>query len=118
MGGEHHGILGILDDVDLFTAQFANDGLHAHPLHPDAGTHAIHIAVAALHGDLGALPGFARTSPDLHGAIVDLRHLLLEQAHHQFRRSARNQHTWTFAGFIHQLDHTPDAIAHAVALEP
>ena len=57
-------IFRVLDDVDLFAAQLANDGLHAHALHADAGADAIDIPVAALHGDLGALAGLARDGLD------------------------------------------------------
>ena len=78
----------IFDDVDLFAAQFTNDGLHAHALHADAGADAVHVAVAALHRNLGAFAGFARASADLYRAVVDFGHFLFEQAHHQFRRSS------------------------------
>ena len=44
------------------------------------------------HGDLGALAGFARAAFDHHRVVVNLRHFLLEQAHHQLRRGARNDH--------------------------
>ena len=95
--GEDHRIVGILDDVDLLAAQLADDRLHAHALHAHAGAHAIHVAVAALHGDLGALAGFARAAFDDHRVVVDLRHFLLEQAHHQLRRGARNHHARALA---------------------
>jgi hypothetical protein len=83
---ERHRVFGEFDDVDLFAAQFANDRLHAHALHAHAGAHAVHVAVAAGDGDLGALAGFARAAFDHHGVVVNLRHFLLEQAHHQLRR--------------------------------
>ena len=47
VGGERHRVVGEFDDVDLFAAQLADDGLHAHALHAHAGAHAIHVAVAA-----------------------------------------------------------------------
>src|SRR5216684_3762436 len=53
MRGEHHVVVGILDDIDLFAAQLADDGLHAHSLHTHAGADAVHVPVPALHGDLG-----------------------------------------------------------------
>src|SRR5215831_15559247 len=101
MSGEDHGIFGVFDDVDFFAAQFANDGLHAHALHAHARAHAVHVAIAALYCDLGAFAGLTRAAADLHGAIVDLRHFLLEQAHDQFGSSARDEHARTFAGLIH-----------------
>src|SRR6185369_12479426 len=105
------------DDVDLFAAQLADDRLHAHALHADAGAYAIDVAVAALHSDLDALAGFAGAALDRHRAIVNLGHFLLEQAHHQFRRGARHQHSGALARFIDELDDAAHAIAHAVALE-
>ena len=38
----------VLNDVDLFAAQFANDRLHAHALHADAGADWIDVLVARL----------------------------------------------------------------------
>ena len=117
MRGEHHRIVVEFDDVDLFAAQFANDRLHAHALHADAGADAIHVAVAAGYGDLGALAGFARAAFDHHGVVVNLGNFLLEQAHHQFRRGARNDHARVLAGLLHALDHAADAVAHAEAFQ-
>ncbi len=57
--GEGGDLFGELDDVDLFAAQLADDGLDAHALHADAGTDGVDILVAGLDGDLGALAGFA-----------------------------------------------------------
>src|SRR5262249_9104197 len=117
MCGEDHRIFRILDNVDLLAAQLANDGLYAHALHTDACAHAVHIAVAALHGDLGALPGFPRASANRHRAIVNLRDFLLEQPHYQLRGGSRYEHTWALAGFVDQLDHAANAVTDAVTLE-
>src|SRR3954469_20656201 len=78
--GEAHSVVGEFDDVDLFTAQLADDRLHAHPLHPDAGAHAVDIAVPAGNGNFGALTGFTRAAANSDGAVVDLRHFLFEKA--------------------------------------
>ena len=80
-----------LDDVDLFAAQLADDRLHAHALHAHAGAHRVHVLVAALHRDLGALAGLARNGPDHHRVVVNLRNFRLEQIRHQLRRGARSQ---------------------------
>src|SRR5262245_32352388 len=101
MGGEHHRILGVLDDVDLFTAQLADDRLHAHALHAYAGAYAVDVAVTALHRDLGPLASLSSATADRHSAIVDLGHLLLEQPHHQLRRCARHQNARALARLIH-----------------
>src|ERR1035438_101806 len=115
--GERHRILRVFDDVDLFAAQLADDGLHAHAFHAHASAHAIHVAVAALHRDLGALAGVPRAPLDGHGAVVNLRNFLLEQAHHQLRGGARHQHPRTLAGFVHHADDAAHAVAHAVTLQ-
>ena len=86
--GEGGDLVAELDDVDLFAAQFADDGLHAHAFHAHAGAHRIHVLVAALHGDLGALAGFARNGADDHGVVVNLRNLRLEEVRNQLRRGA------------------------------
>ena len=117
MGRELHRIVGEFDDVDLFAAQFADDRLHAHALHADAGADAVHVAVAAGNGDLGALAGFARAAADGHGAVVNLRNFLFEQALHQFGIGARNHHARAFRRLVDDLDHAANAVAHAVAFE-
>src|SRR6476660_8649444 len=76
---EHDRIFVILDDVDLLATEFANDGLHTHALHPDAGADRVDVFVFRHDGDLGALTGFARDGANLYGAIVDFRNFRLEQ---------------------------------------
>src|SRR5262249_10084294 len=56
---ERDGFFAVGDDVDLFAAQFADDGLHAHALHAHAGADGVDVFVAAEDGDFGALAGFA-----------------------------------------------------------
>src|ERR1700687_4210249 len=115
MGGEYHRIVIVLDDVDLLSAQFANNRLHAHALHADAGADAIDVAVAAGYSDLGPLPGFPGATFDDHGVVVNLGNFLLEQAHDQFGGRARNDHARVLAGLLHAADHAADAVAHAEA---
>ncbi len=79
---ELHRVFRVGNDVDFFPAQFADDGLHAHALHAHARAHRIDVLVAALHGDLGALAGFARGRANLHGTVVNFRHFHLEKALH------------------------------------
>src|SRR5262249_10862583 len=108
----------VLDDIDLLAAQLADDGLHAHPFHPDAGAHAVHVAVARQYSDLGALAGLARARLDGHRTVVNFRHFLLEEAHDELRRAARHHHPRATAEFIHVLDHTADSVAGSEALRP
>ncbi len=117
MGGKDYGVFGVFDDIDFFAAQFADDRLYSHALHADAGADAIDIAVAALHRDLGAFPGFAGAAFDGYRAIVDFGDLLLEQAHYQFGSGAGNQYAGAFGGLIDQLDDAADAIADSIAFK-
>src|SRR5262249_51284016 len=117
MGGEYHGILGVFNDIDLFAAQLANDGLHAHSLHSYASAHAVDIAVTALNRNLGALAGLPRAALDHYRAVVYLRNFLLEQTHHQLRRGTRHHHARAFTGLVHNADHAAYAVAHAVAFQ-
>ncbi len=70
--GEGGDLFGELDDVDLFAAQFANDGLDAHALHADTGADRVDVLVAGHDGDLGALTGLAGDGANGDGAVVDL----------------------------------------------
>src|SRR5262249_36672614 len=117
--GRHlDGIFRVLDDIDLLAAQLADDGLHAHAFHADAGAHAVHVAVARQYSDLGALAGLARARLDGHRTVVNFRHFLLEEAHDELRRAARHHHPRATAEFIHVLDHTADSVAGSEALRP
>src|SRR5260221_2447921 len=113
MRREDDRVFGEFDDVNVFAAQLADDGLHAHALHSDASADAIHVAVAADHGDLGAFAGFTRAAPDYDCVVVDLRNFLFEEAHHQLRRAARDYYTCIFAGFFDALNDAAHAVAHA-----
>src|SRR5260221_4849368 len=110
MRREDDRVFGEFDDVNFFTPQLADDGLHAHAFHSYASADVIHVAIAADHGDLGAFAGFARAAPDYDGVVVDLRNFLFEEAHHQLRRAARDYYTRIFAGFLDALNDAPHAV--------
>src|SRR6185369_12241587 len=99
----------VLDDVDLLAAQLADDGLHAHALHSNAGANGINVLIFGHHGDLRTLAGFTRDRADHDGAIVDLRNFRLEQVLYQLRRGARDDHARAFARTFHANDHNPNA---------
>ena len=101
----------VLDDVDLLAAQFANDRLHAHALHADAGSDCVHLFVFGQDCDLGALSSFARSCADHHRAVVNLRNFGLEQVLHKFRRGTRNHDTRAFRGFLDARDNHTNALA-------
>ena len=77
-----------LDDVDLLSAQFADDRLHPHALHADASADRVHVLVLGHDCDLGALAGFAGNGTDDHSTVVNFRHLGLKQMLYQFRSRA------------------------------
>src|SRR5579864_414472 len=117
MGRKGDRVFGILDNVDFFAAQLADDGLHAHALHSDAGAHAVDIAVAAHDGDLGAFAGLPGAAVDDHRIVVDFRNFLLEQTHHELGRGARDDDTGVLAGFFDASDDASNAIAGAEIFE-
>src|SRR5437870_2416826 len=117
MRREHHRIFRVLDDVDLLAAQFTDDGLHTHAFHSHACAHAVHIPVPALYRDLGALPGFPGAALDHDGAVVDLGHFLLEEAHHELGRRARDHHAGALARLVHGLDNAAHAVTDAVIFQ-
>ena len=101
----------VLDDVDLLAAQFANDRLHAHALHADAGSDCVHLFVFRQDCDLGALSSFAGSRSDDYGAVVNLRNFGLEQVLHKFWHGARNHDTRAFRGFLDTRDNHTNALA-------
>jgi len=68
---QRYDLVGPLDDVDFFSAQFADDGLHrACPFMPTQAPTGPRL-VAGLDGDFGALAGLAGDGADDHGGVVD-----------------------------------------------
>src|SRR5688572_5168692 len=72
-----------LDDVDLLAAELVDDRLHAEAALANACAPRVDAGLACADGDLGARSRLTRDTDDLHLAVVDLRHLELEQALHQ-----------------------------------
>ena len=87
----------VLDDVNLFAAQFPNDGLHAHTFHPDTSAYRVHILVFGHHRNLGALARFASNSSDHHRPIINFWHFRLL---HQFRSRTRDHDLRPFRRFL------------------
>src|SRR5262249_41898334 len=102
------------DDVDLLTAQLADDRLDARAFHADAGADRIHVPLARVDGDLGAIARFAHRAADHDGAVVNLRHFLFEQLDQQRRVRARQHDLRPLDVPVHGLDHGPDAVADVV----
>src|SRR5580692_3158157 len=115
---ERNRIFVILDDVDLFAAQLANDGLHAHALHAHAGADGIDVLVLRHDRDLGALARLARYGANHNGVVVNLRHFGLEQVRDQFRSRARNHNLRTLRSFFHARDHAAHTLTRSERLQP
>ena len=115
---ERNWVLVILDDVDLLSAQLANDRLHPHPLHAHAGADRVHVFVLRHYRDLGALARFPRNRPDHHRAVVNFRHLGLEQMLDQLRSRARGDHARAFYRLVHPCDHYPNSLADRERFQP
>src|SRR6185312_1361460 len=115
--GEGCNLVTEFDNVNFFAAQLANDGLYAHAFHADAGAYRVHILVAALHGDLGALAGLAGDGADHDRAVVDFRNLGLKQVLYQLRRGAGDNHLRTLGRAVHFKQHHAHALAHGKLLK-
>src|SRR6185437_2513858 len=115
--GEGGDLFGELDDVDLFPAELADDGLHTHALHADAGADGIDVLVAGHDGDLGALAGLAGDGADDDGAVVNFRHFGLKERLHQRRSSARDDDLRSLGGAVYSQQHHPQALADGELLE-
>src|SRR5581483_8841494 len=98
--GEGGDLLGEFDDVDLFAAELADDGLHAHALHADAGADGVDVLVARHDSDLGALAGLAGDGANDDRAVVDLRDLGLEERLHEGRGSAGDDDLRALGGAV------------------
>ena len=113
---ERHLVLRELDDVDLLAPEFANDRLHAGALHADAGAHRIDVPFAAEHSHLRALARGADGGLDDHRAVVDLRHLHLEQLDQETGIGSGHDDLRSLGLLVDLDDHAADALALAVAL--
>ena len=79
LGDEVGQILAVGNDVDLLAAQLVHDHANATATSTDARADRVDVVIVAPHSDLGAVPWFAGTGPDLDDAIGDLGNLELEQ---------------------------------------
>ena len=86
------GIVVVLHDVDLLSAQFTDHSLNTRALHAHARSDGVDVAILRTHGNLAALAGIAGDADYAHRAVVDLRHFHLEQLlDQQFAGSGEQQ---------------------------
>ena len=105
-----------VDDVDLLAAQLLNDALHARTFHPDAGADGIDVVIMRDHRDLRPPTWFPSGALHFDDALVDLRHLLLEQLDQEAGVGARQHDLRTFAAHLDIENEGADAVALPVAL--
>ena len=109
-------VVGIKDDVDALSGQLVGHRGHPRTAHADAGTLRVEPRIVRLHRDLGAHPGIARRGADLDQALLDFRHLELEQPLQKLGNDARQQELRT-PRLRFDLRHVrPHAVAHAQVL--
>ncbi len=109
-------IVGPWHDVDLLAAQLLHHRLYAGALHPDARADRIDVRILGIDRHLGASAGLARALANLDDALVNFRHLLLEQLHQEVVRGAREHDRKSLLRQIDVQNQRADAIALAIAL--
>ena len=110
MRSKHNRIFRILNNINLFAAQFPDDRLHAHPFHTDAGTHAIHIAIPAEHSNLRPFASFPGASFDHNRVVVNFRDFLLKEPFHKVSIGTGKNHPSVFATFFHALNNAANPV--------
>ena len=104
------------NDVDAFALQLLHHRLHAHAAHADAGADRIDAEnPCEITRDLGAAARIARHGADLDDAVIDFRHFLREQPHHELRMAARQENLRPARFAAHVVDIGADAVAGAEA---
>ena len=96
--------------------QLAHDRLDPGALEPHTGPDGVDGVVAAMHRDLGPAPDLARGFLDLDDALVDLRHLQLEQRRDKTGIRAGEDQAGTLGRLVHLLQDRPDRLALAKPL--
>ena len=104
------------NDVDLLAAELLHHGLDAAAAHADAGADRVDAAVLGDHRDLGPAARVAGAGLDLDDAVVDLRHLLLEQLLHEAGMGAREEDLRPAQLVADVVEKRPDAILGAEQL--
>ncbi len=110
-------LIAVLDDVNLFPAQLPDDRLHTHSLHAHASAHRVHILIARLNGNLGALARLAGNGANFYGVVVNLRHFAAEEVLHQLLGCARDDDLRPARGAIHTQQHHTHPLADGKLLQ-
>ena len=112
---DERGRIGIvLENIDLLAFQLPDDRLDTCAPHADTGADRIHVIAGGVHGHLGPVAGLPDHLVDLDRAIVDLRHLELEDLAHELRVRARQDDLQAGGGLLHFVDESADAVIRPV----
>ena len=99
-------ILAPCDDVDFFSVQLVNDGLHTRAARTDTGADRIDVLEFRINRHLGSGAGFSGDTLDLNGSVLNLRYLQFKQALDQSRMGAGKEYLRALVGLfdIHDVD--------------
>src|SRR5262249_18659834 len=103
-------------DVDLLATQLLHDALDAGALHADARANRVDVLIVGAPRDLGPPAGLARRALHFDDALVDLRHLLLEQLDEEAGMRPREHDLRALAAHLDVEDEGADAVALPIAL--
>src|SRR6266516_912011 len=98
-------------DVDALAVQLVHDRLHARAFEAHARAHRVDGVVPGRDGDLGPAPRLAGGGADFHDALLDLRHLELEERLHKQRVGARQDQARALGRLLDALQHRADRVA-------
>ena len=101
----------VLDDVDFFTTQLADDRLDAHAFHADAGADRVHVFVFRHDGNFRALASFAGDGADDDGAVINFGDFGLEQVLNEIGHGAGYDDARTFGSTLDASDDDAHALA-------
>ena len=88
-------IVGVIDDVDAFAAEFIGDVFDAHSAHSDARADGVDAGIVAADGDFRADARIAGDGDDLNYAVMNLGNFALKKSADELRRSSGENQTGT-----------------------
>ena len=105
------------NDIHLLPAQLIHDRLHAAPAVPHTGPDRIYILLLRHDRHLRASPRLSRLGLQLNDALVNLRHLQLEQLAQEPRVAARYEDPRDLRRALHFEDIDLQPLAHPIAVQ-
>ena len=90
-----------IDDIDLLSAQFIDNGIDTRAVQPDTCAHRIYVRIIGPDCHLRTRSCFAGNTLDLYGSVFYFRNLRLKQAFHQFRMGTGYEDLRSFRCIFH-----------------